>query len=102
MVENAGRLTTLRNTLDYTPTPQYRTRTEPQLQPPPSVRSGSKLWQPLPRDTTKSLVLLRSWLAQQASQDLTPEQTSQYLALKQAILAYYGHSLAAWAQRFHD
>ena len=40
--------------------------------------------------------------AQQASQDLTPERASQYPALKQAILAYYGHSLAARAQRFHD
>ena len=40
--------------------------------------------------------------AQQASQDLTPEQASQYPDLKQAILAYYGHSLAARAQRFHE
>ena len=40
--------------------------------------------------------------AQQASQDLTPEQASQYPDLKQAILAYYGHSLVARAQRFHE
>ena len=39
--------------------------------------------------------------AQQTSQDLTPERASPYPALKQAILAYYGHSLAR-AQRFHD
>ena len=39
--------------------------------------------------------------AQQASQDLTPEHAGQYPTLKQAILAYYGHSLAARAQRFH-
>ena len=40
--------------------------------------------------------------AQLASQDLMPEHASQYPALKQAILAYYCHSLAARAQRFHD
>ena len=40
--------------------------------------------------------------AQQASQDLPPEDADQYPALKQAILAYYGHNLAARAQRFHD
>ena len=40
--------------------------------------------------------------AQQASQDLSTEDASQYPALKQAILAYYGHNLAARAQRFHD
>ena len=40
--------------------------------------------------------------AQQASQDLSAETASQYPALKQAILAYYGHNLAARAQRFHD
>ena len=40
--------------------------------------------------------------AQQASQDLTPEQASQYQTLKQAVLAYYGHSLAARAQRCHN
>ena len=40
--------------------------------------------------------------AQQASQDLTPDRASQYPALKQAILAYYSHSHAARAQRFHD
>ena len=40
--------------------------------------------------------------AQQASQDLMPERASQYPVLKQAILAYYGHSLAARAQCFHD
>ena len=33
--------------------------------------------------------------AQQASQDLRPEIAGQYSALKQAILAYYGHNLAA-------
>ena len=32
--------------------------------------------------------------AQQASQDLSPERASQYQTLKQAILAYYGHSLS--------
>jgi hypothetical protein len=32
---------------------------------------------------------------------MTPEHASQYPILKQAILAYYGHSLAARAQRFH-
>ena len=40
--------------------------------------------------------------AQQASQDLPVETARQYPALKQAILAYYGHNLAARAQRFHD
>ena len=40
--------------------------------------------------------------AQQESQDLTPEQASRYPTLKQAVLAYYGHSLAARAQRFRD
>ena len=40
--------------------------------------------------------------AQQASQDLPAETARQYPALKQAILAYYGHNLAARAQRFHD
>ena len=40
--------------------------------------------------------------AQQASQDLSAETASQYPALKQAILAYYGHNLAARAQRFHN
>ena len=40
--------------------------------------------------------------AQQASQDMMPEHASHHPTLKQAILAYYGHSLAARAQRFHD
>ena len=40
--------------------------------------------------------------AQQASQDLAPERASQYPALRQAKLAYYGLSLAARAQRFHE
>ena len=40
--------------------------------------------------------------AQQASQDLPAETARPYPALKQAILAYYGHNLAARAQRFHD
>ena len=40
--------------------------------------------------------------AQQASQDLSAETASQYPALKQAILAYYEHNLAARAQCFHD
>ena len=40
--------------------------------------------------------------AQQASQDLPAETARQYPALKQAILAYYGHNIAARAQRFHD
>ena len=40
--------------------------------------------------------------AQQASQDLPAETARQYPALKQATLAYYGHNLAARAQRFHD
>ena len=40
--------------------------------------------------------------AQQASQDLPAETGRQYPALKQAILAYYGHNIAARAQRFHD
>ena len=40
--------------------------------------------------------------AQQASQDLPAETARQYPALKQAILAYYGHNLAARAQRVHD
>jgi hypothetical protein len=40
--------------------------------------------------------------AQQASQDLPAEAARQYPALKQAILAYYGHNLAARAQRIHD
>ena len=40
--------------------------------------------------------------AQQASQDLPPEDAEQYPVLKQAIMAYYGHNLAARAQRFHD
>ena len=39
---------------------------------------------------------------QQVSQDLPAETAPQYPALKQAILAYYGHNLAARAQRFHD
>ena len=34
--------------------------------------------------------------------DLTPEQACRYPTLKQALLAYYGHSLAARAQRFQD
>ena len=40
--------------------------------------------------------------AQQVSQVLTSDCASQYPVLKQAILAYYGHSLATRAQRFHD
>ena len=40
--------------------------------------------------------------AQQASQDLPAETARQYPALKQAILAYYGHNLTGRAQRFHD
>ena len=40
--------------------------------------------------------------AQQASQDLSAETADQYPVLKQAILAYYGHNLAARAKRFHD
>ena len=39
---------------------------------------------------------------QQVSQDLSAETASQYPALKQVILAYYGHNLAARAQHFHD
>ena len=35
--------------------------------------------------------------AQQAGQDLPAETAAQYPALKQAILAYYGHNLAARA-----
>ena len=35
--------------------------------------------------------------AQQASQDLPAETARQYPALKQAILAFYGHNLAARA-----
>ena len=40
--------------------------------------------------------------AQQASQDLPADVARQYPALKQAILAYYGHNLAACAQRAQD
>ena len=40
--------------------------------------------------------------AQQASQDLPADVARQYPALKQAILAYYGHNLAAHAQRAQD
>ena len=40
--------------------------------------------------------------AQQASQDLPADVARQYPALKQAILAYYGHNLAARAQRAQD
>ena len=40
--------------------------------------------------------------AQQAGQDLSSETAGQYPALKQAILAYYRHNLAARALRFHD
>ena len=40
--------------------------------------------------------------AQQAGQDLSAEAAAQYPALKQAILAYYGHNLAARACRFQD
>ena len=47
------------------------------------------------------LALFLTGPAQQASQDLTPEQASQYRILKQAVRAYYGHSLAARVQRFH-
>ena len=47
------------------------------------------------------LALFLTGPAQQASQDLTPEQASQYRILKQAVRAYYGHSFAARVQRFH-
>ena len=40
--------------------------------------------------------------AQQASQDLPAENARQYPALKQAILAYYGHNLATRAQQVYD
>jgi hypothetical protein len=40
--------------------------------------------------------------AQQASQDLARKRASQYSVLKQALLAYYGYSLAVRAQRFHE
>uniref|UniRef100_A0A8C5CNI1 Uncharacterized protein n=1 Tax=Gadus morhua TaxID=8049 RepID=A0A8C5CNI1_GADMO len=40
--------------------------------------------------------------AQQASQDLPADIARQYPALKQAILAYYGHNLAARSQRAQD
>ena len=40
--------------------------------------------------------------AQQASQDLPADIAPQYPALKQAVLAYYGHNLAVRAQHAHD
>ena len=40
--------------------------------------------------------------AQQASQDLIPGDAGRYTALKAAVLAYYGHSLAAKALNFHE
>ena len=33
---------------------------------------------------------------------MTPDQASQYPILKQAVRAYYRHTLATRAQRFHD
>ncbi|KAK0131574.1 hypothetical protein N1851_033750 [Merluccius polli] len=47
-------------------------------------------------------ILFLTGPAQQASQDISAETARQYPALKQAILAYYGHNLAARAHRFHD
>uniref|UniRef100_A0A8C5BU63 Gypsy retrotransposon integrase-like protein 1 n=1 Tax=Gadus morhua TaxID=8049 RepID=A0A8C5BU63_GADMO len=40
--------------------------------------------------------------AQQASQDINPGDAGLYPALKAAVLAYYGHSLAAKALNFHE
>ena len=40
--------------------------------------------------------------AQQASQDINPGDAGLYPALKAAVLAYYGHSLAARALNFHE
>ena len=40
--------------------------------------------------------------AQRAYRDLSTAQAAHYPTLKRAILAHYGHSLPAQAQRFHD
>ena len=40
--------------------------------------------------------------AQRAYRDHTPLQAGHYPELKRAILAHYGHSLPAQAQRYHD
>ncbi|KAK5901327.1 hypothetical protein CgunFtcFv8_026212 [Champsocephalus gunnari] len=56
-----------------------------------------------PRDSWADLVgpfLLGP--AQQAYFDLPPDQAKVYFVLKREILARYGYSLAARAQRFHD
>uniref|UniRef100_A0A8C5FH16 CCHC-type domain-containing protein n=1 Tax=Gadus morhua TaxID=8049 RepID=A0A8C5FH16_GADMO len=48
------------------------------------------------------LAPLLSGEAQRAYRDLHPQQAGHYPTLKQAILAHYGHSLPAQAQRYHD
>ena len=108
-----------------------RTRTGPWLPPPPTAESlagasapTSRLtkfgpddnveaylevfertaqWESWPVDQWAHILsLFLTGPAQQARQDLTPEHASQYPELKQAILAYHGHSLAARGQHFHN
>ena len=86
------------------PRPLPQPANSPSLDP---MTTWRRIWRfssepPGGRTGQKSVIQFLTRPAQQASQDLLAETARQYPALKQAILAYYGHNLAARAQRFHD
>ncbi|CAL8277165.1 unnamed protein product [Boreogadus saida] len=79
MVENAGNLTTIRTTQVYQPTRQCRTR----MEPPPSISSGTKPWQPPPRGTPPRALSFsgRRYYASRNRQFVTSAPTSRLTKL---------------------